>query len=123
HVPPLHGGLLSIERRAEGDQGLQQRRPGGLGGLTSRLRISYTEYPLPSIFADGSRIYTDPQPQINRRNGMLKKLSYTRLLWLALFLVLSVSAFAQDITVQATPLHRFRVSNATLGHYLTPDFN
>ena len=54
---------------------------------------------------------------------MLKQLSYTRLLCLALLLVLCAGAFAQDITVQATPLHRFRVSNATLGHYLTPDFN
>jgi hypothetical protein len=55
---------------------------------------------------------------------MVKKNSSMRLLGLALFLVLSVSAFAQDsINVQATPLHRFIVNNATLGHYLTPDFN
>jgi len=55
---------------------------------------------------------------------MLKKLSSTRLLCLALFLVLSASAFAQDsINVQATPLHRFIVNNSNLGHYLTPDFN
>ena len=54
---------------------------------------------------------------------MVKKTSSMRILGLALFLVLSVSAFAQEIVVQAVPFHRFRVSNATLGLYLTPDFN
>ncbi len=56
---------------------------------------------------------------------MVKKPSSTRFLCLVLFLVFAVSqsALAQDITVQATPLHRFITQNATLGHYLTPDFN
>lgn len=54
---------------------------------------------------------------------MVKKTSPMRLIGLALCLVLSVSAFAQEIVVQAVPFHRFKVSNAMLGHYLTPDFN
>jgi hypothetical protein len=29
----------------------------------------------------------------------------------------------EGLTVQSVPFHRFRVNNATLGHYLTPDFN
>ena len=56
---------------------------------------------------------------------MVKKPRSMRILCLALFAVLAVSqsALAQEITVQATPLHRFITQNATLGHYLTPDFN
>ena len=54
---------------------------------------------------------------------MVTKPSSMRFLGLALFVVLSVGAFAQEITVSATPLHRFITQNATLGHYLTPDFN
>ena len=55
---------------------------------------------------------------------MVKKTASMRLLCLALFLVLSVSAFAQDsISVQATPLHRFITQNATLGHFLTSNFS
>jgi hypothetical protein len=54
---------------------------------------------------------------------MVAKSSLMRFLCLGLFAVISVSAFAQEIQVAAVPLHRFRVSNATLGLYLTPDFN
>lgn len=55
---------------------------------------------------------------------MVKKTSSVGLLGLALFLVFSQSAQAQSsINVQSVPFHRFIVNNATLGHYLTPDFN
>ena len=56
---------------------------------------------------------------------MAAKHSSMRSVCLALLLlILPVSAFAQDsITVQSVPFHRFIVNNATLGHYLTPDFN
>jgi hypothetical protein len=55
---------------------------------------------------------------------MVKKTTSIRLLCLALFLVLSVSAFAQPtISVQATPFHRFITQNATLGHFLTGNFS
>ena len=56
---------------------------------------------------------------------MVKKPRSMRILCLALFAALAVSqsVLAQNITVQATPLHRFITQNATLGLYLTPDFN
>src|SRR4051794_33092941 len=51
-----------------------------------------------------------------------------RALCLALFLVvsggISQSAFAQDtISVPVGPLYRFITQNATLGHFLTANFN
>jgi hypothetical protein len=55
---------------------------------------------------------------------MVKKTSSMRFLILALFLLVSASAFAQDtIMVQATPFHRFITQNATLGHFLTSNFS
>jgi hypothetical protein len=54
---------------------------------------------------------------------MVTKTSSMRVLCFALFAILSVSAVAQEISVAAVPLHRFRVSNSNLGLYLTPDFN
>lgn len=54
---------------------------------------------------------------------MVTKSSLMRFLCLSLLAVISAGAFAQEIQVGATPLHRFRVSNGTLGLYLTPDFN
>jgi hypothetical protein len=54
---------------------------------------------------------------------MMKQPSSMRLLCLALFLVVSASAFAQDtISVPATTLHRFITQNATLGHFLTSNY-
>jgi hypothetical protein len=47
-----------------------------------------------------------------------------RVLGLAVLLVLSVSAVAQDVIyVNATPFHRFITQNATLGHFLTANFS
>jgi len=55
---------------------------------------------------------------------MVEKTSSMRLLCLALLLVVSVGAFAQDtITVNASPLYRFITQNATLGHFLTSNFS
>jgi hypothetical protein len=58
---------------------------------------------------------------------MVTKTSSMRLLCLALLLVVSgvvsQSAFAQTISVQATPFHRFITQNATLGHFLTSNFS
>jgi hypothetical protein len=53
---------------------------------------------------------------------MKKNTSSIRLLSLALFLVVSGSAFAQTISVPATPFYRFITQNATLGHFLTSNY-
>ena len=55
---------------------------------------------------------------------MVKKTSSMRILCLALFLVVAAgSAFADTISVAATPFHRFITQNATLGHFLTSNFS
>jgi hypothetical protein len=45
-----------------------------------------------------------------------------KILCLALLLVASVAVSAQEIQVQATPLHRFITQNQSLGHFLTSNF-
>ena len=58
----------------------------------------------------------------------MKRIFSIRLFSLALLLALLAgisqqSVFAQSVTVQATPLHRFITQNATLGHFLTANFS
>jgi hypothetical protein len=57
---------------------------------------------------------------------MLKKATSIRILCFALLLVVSAAAFAQsppEITVQATPFHRFITQNESLGNFLTANFS
>lgn len=55
----------------------------------------------------------------------MKKTSWMRLFCLAVLLVVSASAFAQEDTVyvQAVPFHRFITQNESLGNFLTANFS
>ena len=78
--------------------------------------------PVPlSVSAEGIRRYSFFN---HPETFMFRKTTSITLLCLASLLVISNSASAQDtISVQAVPLHRFITQNATLGHFLTPNFS